>query len=72
MNESINMFLSAIFWITIHLGRNPRKGGNPPKDRKLIINENFNVELFILMNNCFIKKMFNVFINRINRMDTNL
>lgn len=22
------------FWITIHLGKNPKKGGSPPKDKR--------------------------------------
>lgn len=72
MKERINIFLSVMFWIIIHLGRNPRKGGNPPKDKKLIINENFRVELFILIKSCFIKKMFNVFISKINKIEINL
>lgn len=25
----------------IHLGKNPKKGGNPPKDKKFIIKNNF-------------------------------
>lgn len=25
----------TILWITIHLGINPKKGGNPPKDRSV-------------------------------------
>lgn len=27
-------FISIKFWMTNHLGRNPRNGGNPPKDKK--------------------------------------
>lgn len=34
--------LNVKFWITSHLGRNPKNGGNPPKDRRLINRENFN------------------------------
>lgn len=28
-------------WITIHLGKNPKNGGSPPKDNKEINNLNF-------------------------------
>lgn len=39
----INMIIKFIWFklinkITNHLGRNPKKGGNPPKDRILIEN----------------------------------
>jgi hypothetical protein len=30
-----------IDWITIHLGKNPRNGGSPPKDSKEINKLNF-------------------------------
>lgn len=26
-----------MYWIVIHLGKNPKNGGNPPRDNKLII-----------------------------------
>lgn len=29
-------FIPLIDWMTIHLGRNPKNGGNPPKDSKEI------------------------------------
>lgn len=28
-------------WMTNHFGKNPRNGGNPPKDRRLISTINF-------------------------------
>jgi hypothetical protein len=38
--------------INIHLGKNPKKGGSPPKDRKFIIKQNLiNGKLFLNMNN---------------------
>lgn len=72
MKVNINIFSLIMFWIIIHLGKNPKNGGKPPKDRKLIINENFNDELFILINNCFKKKIFKFFINKTNRIVTEL
>lgn len=32
----------------IHLGKNPRKGGKPPKDKKLINKQNFIIEFKLL------------------------
>lgn len=34
INNKINWFLSIKFCITNHLGKNPKKGGNPPNDNK--------------------------------------
>lgn len=34
-NKGINILFINITWIIIHLGINPVKGGNPPKDRRL-------------------------------------
>lgn len=42
----INSFLSIIDWIVIHLGRNPKNGGNPPILIRLIIKVSFINELF--------------------------
>lgn len=44
----------AKFWITIHFGKNPSKGGRPPKDIKQTKNEiltsgDFKKELLILL-----------------------
>ena len=38
-------------WITIHFGRNPRKGGRPPKDSSdvYIMNLTVVVSLFVIM-----------------------
>jgi hypothetical protein len=38
-------FISVIQLIIIHFGMNPRNGGNPPNDRKLIMNDNL-INLF--------------------------
>lgn len=39
----MNIKIKKLFFnkklITIHLGKNPIKGGKPPKERKLIIND---------------------------------
>lgn len=49
----------VIVWIVIHLGRNPRNGGNPPNDIKFRIKKIFNVVLlFIEVNNCLMLKVF--------------
>lgn len=34
----ISLFVNQL--ITIHLGKNPMKGGSPPKDKKFSSNEN--------------------------------
>jgi len=38
-------------WITIHFGRNPRKGGSPPKDSNVVYIMNLIVvmSLFVIM-----------------------
>lgn len=41
-----------ISWITIHLGRNPRKGGNPPRD-----NNDVNIMNFVSMASLFVKRV---------------
>lgn len=33
--------------MAIHLGKNPINGGIPPNDKKLIMNENFIVDLLL-------------------------
>jgi hypothetical protein len=45
-------FISVIQLIIIHFGINPRNGGRPPNDKKLIMNDNlinlfWFIELFI-------------------------
>jgi hypothetical protein len=35
------MLFVVMAWITIHFGRNPRKGGSPPKDRSDVNSMNF-------------------------------
>jgi hypothetical protein len=39
------------FSIIIHLGKNPKNGGNPPKDKKLIKKQNFKIEELLLNKN---------------------
>lgn len=34
INKRNNWFISTKFWITSHLGKNPKNGGNPPKDKR--------------------------------------
>lgn len=44
-----------MFSINIHLGRKPKKGGSPPKDKKLVIKQNLiNGELFLNINSWLI------------------
>lgn len=45
--------------ITIHLGKNPINGGNPPKERKLIKIEILIIEFIFIINNWLIKNIFN-------------
>lgn len=46
--------------IVNHFGKNPRKGGKPPRERKFIINRNFVVLVwFINLNICLMKKILN-------------
>lgn len=47
------MFIKKL--IIIHLGKNPRKGGNPPKERKLIKIKNFKKKFILKINNWLIK-----------------
>lgn len=49
--------LSIRAWMVIHLGKNPRKGGIPPNDRKFNENINFTVLLVIAVINCLIWKI---------------
>lgn len=50
----ISLFLVSVL-ITSHFGKNPMKGGSPPKDKKLIINENLMIlKLLIELMICFI------------------
>lgn len=59
-NNSINWFILIISSIIIHLGRNPKKGGNPPNDKKLIMKQNLiNGVLFLNKNNWLIWDIFN-------------
>lgn len=45
----INRELMLImFWIVIHLGKNPRKGGNPPNDMKFTMNIIFIISLVFI------------------------
>lgn len=54
MNDNIIMLFVINTWIVIHLGKNPRNGGSPPRDKKLRINKIFiNILLFNDVNNCF-------------------
>jgi hypothetical protein len=46
----INMRLFAIIsWITIHFGRNPMNGGNPPSDSSVVNRMNFTVALSFMV-----------------------
>jgi hypothetical protein len=40
-NKIKNVFVLINDWITNHLGKNPTKGGSPPKDKKGINRKNF-------------------------------
>lgn len=42
------------FSIIIHLGKNPKNGGSPPKDRKLIKKQNFMVGDWLLNKNIWL------------------
>lgn len=37
INKIKTLFISIRGWITIHFGRNPKNGGNPPNDSMFII-----------------------------------
>lgn len=41
-----------ISWITIHLGRNPRNGGNPPSD-----SSDVNIMNFVSIASLFVKRV---------------
>lgn len=57
-------------WITNHFGKNPKKGGNPAKDKKEIINANFKInEWAYKLNNWLIKNNLNWWNNRINPIE---
>lgn len=36
MNKINTWKFIFMFWISSHLGKNPRKGGSPPKDRRFM------------------------------------
>ena len=56
------IFSSFIIIITIHFGKNPMKGGIPPRDRKFIENRSFAVLfLFMLLIIWFIVRVFVMF-----------
>jgi len=56
--ERICIFLLINLLIVNHLGKNPKKGGNPPKDKKFIVIEIFNILLiFIELVSWFIKNI---------------
>lgn len=45
---------SVKIWITIHLGKNPRKGGSPPRERRNRITENFNQGVLFIVKNLWL------------------
>jgi len=47
INNKKIWFNSTKFWITNHLGKNPKNGGNPPKDNKFRNMKNL-IEGFII------------------------
>lgn len=51
----INWLILDNSWITIHLGKNPKKGGRPPKESKEVKNINFNRKEFIKVENNWFK-----------------
>lgn len=55
INVNNKWFSWIKYWIVSHLGINPRKGGNPPKDKKFIINNSLiMILLFNEIINCLI------------------
>lgn len=44
---NIDWLINIKDWITIHLGKNPKNGGIPPSDNKLIEKINFKIFEFI-------------------------
>lgn len=58
VNKYILLLIKKL--IIIHLGKNPMKGGKPPKERKLI-NKLILIKKFILLiNNWLIKYIFKI------------
>ena len=61
MNNKNNSWLITRFWITNHLGRNPKKGGNPPRDNKFKNRKNFIFfEIKYIENNWFKWEILNI------------
>jgi hypothetical protein len=51
----------VMYWITIHFGANPKKGGNPPSESKSVNIKNLiNGLLFIIKKVWLIWKTFNI------------
>lgn len=48
------MLCSVNVWITIHLGKNPKKGGRPPSERRKSIVENFNQGFLLSVKNLWL------------------
>lgn len=48
-------------WTVNHLGRNPKKGGNPPREKKFKIRANLVIGVICSMIICFKKKILNKF-----------
>lgn len=44
----INDICSAVFIMMIHLGKNPKNGGRPSKDKRLVKIANFVVTMILL------------------------
>ena len=44
--------LLIIDWITIHFGKNPKNGGNPPREMRDENRRNFIILLFIIYQKC--------------------
>lgn len=61
MNGNKKKLFFTSIWIVNHFGKNPMKGGRPPKERKFIIKNIFiGVLKLILQNNCWIKKILKI------------
>lgn len=68
-----NWLLKVKYWIVIHFGINPKKGGNPPKDNRLINIENLKYLLNINNeNNWLIWNNLNILNKKIKLKDKNL
>lgn len=48
-------FISVKFWIVIHFGKNPIKGGSPPSDNRGIVSISFSIFLFVINLNIWFK-----------------